>query len=72
MAHGRAESLPSWIDVNCMQSAAVGKAARLPIHWKDAAHRLVIPEWQVEIAKLYKYHHQSEKAANGKLVWKQH
>ena len=32
MAHRRVASLPSWIDVNYMWSAAVGKAARLSIY----------------------------------------
>ena len=39
----RAASLPSWIEFNCLRSAAVGKAARLSIYWLDAACRLVIP-----------------------------
>ena len=64
----RAASLPSWREFNCLQSAMVGKAARLSIYWQDAACRLVIPLRQVglQVAQLYKYHHQS------KLVWKQH
>ena len=33
---------------------------------------LVIPEHQVVLAQLYKYHHQSSKVISGKLVWKQH
>ena len=36
--HGAA-SLPSWIEFNCLRSAAVGKAARLSINWLDAAWR---------------------------------
>ena len=72
MAHCKAASLPNWIEFNCMQSAAVGKAVRLSIYWQDAAYRLVIPERQVEFARLYKYHHQSGKAMSSKLVWKQH
>ena len=68
----RAASLPSWIEFNCLRSAAVGKAARLSINWLDAACRLVIPLRQVALAQLYKYHHQSGNAASGKLVWKQH
>ena len=35
----RAASLPSWIEFNCLRSAAVGKAARLSINWLDAACR---------------------------------
>ena len=68
----RAASLPSWIEFNCLRSAAVSKAARLSINWLDAACRLVIPLRQVALAQLYKYHHQSGNAASGKLVWKQH
>ena len=68
----RAASLQSWIEFNCLRSAAVGKAARLSIYWQDAACRLVIPLRQVALAQLYKYHHQSGNAASGKLVWKQH
>ena len=72
LAYHWAASLPSWIEVNCMQSVAVGKAARLSIYWQDAAWRLVIPLWQVALVQLYKYHDQSGKAASGKLAWKQH
>ena len=68
----RAASLPSWIEFNCLRSAAVGKAARLSIYWFDAACRLVIPLRQVALAQLNKYHHQSGNAASGKLVWNQH
>ena len=68
----RAASLPSWIEFNCLRSAAVGKAARLSIYRQDAACRLVIPLRQVALAQLYKYHHLSGNAASGKLVWKQH
>ena len=68
----QAELLPSWIELNCLWSAAVGKAARLSIYWEDAACRLVIPLQQVALAQLYKYHHQSGNAASSKLVWKQH
>ena len=68
----RAVSLPSWIEFNCLRSAAVGKAARLSIYWLDAACRLVIPLRQVALAQLNKYHHQSGNAASGKLVWSQH
>ena len=67
----RAASLPSWIEFNCLRSAAVGKAARLSIYWQDAVCHLVIPLRQVVLAQLYKYHHQSGNAASGKLVWKQ-
>ena len=70
--HHRAALLPSWIEFNCLRSAAVGKAARLSIYWLDAACRLVIPLRQVALAQLYKYHHQSGNAASGKLVWNQH
>ena len=68
----RAASLPSWIEFNCLRSAAVGKAARLSINWLDAACRLLIPLRQVALAQLYKSHHQSGNAASGKLVWNQH
>ena len=63
--HGAA-SLRSWIEFNCLRSAAVGKVARLSIYWLDAACRLVIPLRQVALAQLYNNHHQS-----GNLVWKQ-
>ena len=66
------QSLQSWIEFNCLRSAAVGKAARLSIYWLDAACRLVIPLRQVALAQLNKYHHQSGNAASGKLVWNQH
>ena len=69
MAHSRAGSLPSWIEVNCMGSAAVGKAARFI--GKMLLFRLVIAERQVEFAQLDKFHLQSGKASNSKLVWKQ-
>ena len=39
--------LLSWIEVNCMRSAAVGKAARFSIYWQDAACCSVIPLQQV-------------------------
>ena len=39
----RAASLPSWIEFNCLRSAAVGKAAWLSINWLDAACRLGHP-----------------------------
>ena len=68
----RVASLPSWIEFNCLRSAAVGKAARLSIYWLDAACRLVIPLRQVALAQLNKYHHQSGNAASSKLVWNQH
>ena len=68
----RAASLPSWIEFNCLRSAAVGKAARLSIYWLDATCRLVIRLRQVALAQLNKYHHQSGNAASGKLVWNQH
>ena len=66
------QSLQSWIEFNCLRSAAVSKAARLSIYWLDAACRLVIPLRQVALAQLYKNHHQSGNAASGKLVWNQH
>ena len=72
MAHRRAASLGSWIELNCLLSAAVGKASRLSIIGKILLTAWVIPEQQVEFAQLYKYHHQSGKAVSGKLVWKQH
>ena len=62
-------SLPSWIEFNCLRSAAVGKAARLSSNWLDAACRLVIPLRQVALAQLYNI---IIKAASGKLGWKQH
>ena len=62
----------SWIEVNCLWPAAVGKAARLLIDWLDAAHRLVFTLWRVVLVQLYKNHHQSGSSARGKLVWKQH
>ena len=68
----REASLPSWIEFNCLRSAAVGKAARLLIYWHDASCRLVIPLQQVALAQLYKNHHQSGNVMSGKLVWKQH
>ena len=46
------QSLPSWIEFNCLWSATVGKAARLSIYWLDAACRLVIPLRQVTLAQL--------------------
>ena len=46
------QSLPSWIEFNCMRSAAVGKVATLSIYWLDAACRLVIPLRQVTLAQL--------------------
>ena len=46
------QSLLSWIEFNCLRSAAVGKAARLSIYWLDAACRLVIPLRQVTLAQL--------------------
>ena len=33
LAFDRAASLQSWIEVNCLRSAAVGKAARILIDW---------------------------------------
>ena len=46
------QSLPSWIEFNCLRSAAVDKAARLSIYWLDAACRLVIPLRQVTLVQL--------------------
>ena len=57
----RAASLPSWIEFNCLRSAAVGKAARLSIFWLATACRFVIPLQQVALAQMNKYHHQSGK-----------
>ena len=68
----RAASLLSWTEVNCMRSAAVGKASMLSIYWQDTTCRSVIPLQQVALAQLYKYHLQSGNAASGKLVWKHH
>ena len=68
----QATSPPSWIEVNCLQSAALGKAARLSTNWLDAAQRLVFPLRRVALVQLYKYHHQCGNAMSGKLVWKQH
>ena len=72
VAHCRVALLPSRIKVNCMHSAAVGKAAKLTSYWQDAAYRLVIPKRQVKFAHLHKYLYQSGKTAVGKLVWKKH
>ena len=44
-----ATSLLSWIEFNCLRSAAVGKAAGLSIYWQDAAYRLVFPLRQVAL-----------------------
>ena len=57
----RAVSLWSWIEVNCLRSAAVGKVARLSIDWLDAAHA-----WSSLCG------HQSGNVASSKLVWKQY
>ena len=46
------QSLLSWIEFNCLRSAAVGKAARLSIYWLDAACRWVIPLRQVALTQL--------------------
>ena len=46
------QSLQSWIEFNCLRSAAVGRAARLSIYWLDAACCLVIPLRQVTLAQL--------------------
>ena len=35
--------LPSWIEFNCLRSAALGKAARLSIYLQDAACQLAHP-----------------------------
>ena len=68
----RTASLPSWMEFNCLRSAAVGKAAGLLIYWQDTAYRLDFPLRQVALAQLYKSRHQSGNVASGKLVWKQH
>ena len=47
-----ATSLPSWIKVTCMRSAALGKVVRLLIDWLDAAYLLVFPLQQVALAQL--------------------
>ena len=49
-----AASLSSWIEVNCLRSATLGKAASISIDWLDAAHRLVFSLRQVALAQLYK------------------
>ena len=49
-----------------------GQSSGLPINWLDAVYHLVFSLWQVVLAELYKYHHQSGNAASSKLVWKQH
>ena len=57
---------PSWIEVNCLQSAVVDKAAELSIYWlgdPSAANGF----WAVVQISL-----KSGNAANGKLVWNQH
>ena len=38
----------------------VGKAARLSIYYHDTAYPLIIPQQQVELSQLYKYHHLSQ------------
>ena len=71
----RAASLWSWIEVNCLRPAAVGKAARISIDRLDAAYRLAFSLRQVGLAQLNKNHHQSSNVAtlaSGKIVWKQH
>ena len=71
-AYRKAVSLPGYIEFKCLRSAAVGKTVKLLIYWQDAACQLVIPEWQVTLAQLHKYHHQCGTLASSKLVWKQH
>ena len=61
LAYHQAVSLLSWIEVNCLRTAAVGKAVRLSTYWQDTACHLVIALRQVALAQLYKYHHQSSK-----------
>ena len=58
MAHRRAALLQSWIEFECLRSAGMCKVARIFIYWQDVACRWVIPELQVALAQLYKYHHQ--------------
>ena len=48
-----------WIDVNSLWSVTLGRASGLLIYWQDTGSCLVIPLWQVVIAKLYKYKQQS-------------
>ena len=72
MAHGRAVLLPSWIEVNGVRSAAVGKAARLSIYWQDTAYRLVIPERQVEFAQLYKFNQNLFSTSHTRITFKKH
>ena len=38
--------------------------AGLLINWYDTVYRLVLPLWEVALAQLYKYHHQSGNAAS--------
>ena len=71
-AHHRAALLPSCCKFNCLRSTTAGKVTKLSIYWQNAACCLINPEWQMEFAQLYKYHHQSGKAASVKLVCKQH
>ena len=63
----RAASLPIWIEVKCLRSAAVGRVAWLSIYWQDAACRLVISLRQVALAQLHKYRHQS--SLYDRLYW---
>ena len=61
IVHCRAALLLSWIEVNCMQSAAVDIVAKVIDLLARCCLCLVIPKRQKEFAQLYKYHHQSSK-----------
>ena len=47
-------SLSSWIEVNCLRCATLGKAAWYLINWLVTAYRLVFALRQVALAQLYK------------------
>ena len=60
LAYHQAASLLTWLEFNCLQLAAMSKAAELSIYWLDAAYRLGIPLQQgTFITQLYEYYHQS-------------
>ena len=65
---------PSWIEFNCLWSAAVGKAAGLSIYWQNAAYRLVSLCCKCHLRSCSKNNIEAamRRAASGKLVWKQH
>ena len=68
LAYRRAALLPGWIEVNCLRSAAVGKAVAvgLSIYWQDAACCFIISVQQVVCAVA------QISSSTCKLVWKQH